>query len=275
VPSTSCRRLALFVVALAAGSCARGGSASLPFDGARPLTLESVKQGKAPTPKELEQIVAAVVDVAGGAERLRRLRWRRVDDLYLAHPADPLGNNVLCTIALRPDESVTTRLEYRSGFVERRVRFRGEEYFQPRDGTLTLLTGAAQQYVEWDWEVARLPVLLTEAAALEPLAPRVVDGRTLVGMKVDVADLNPKFEAWVDLSGPMIVEVRAVLPIAGGFSTKTDVIQLQRFSDFRRVGGVLFPFRRHLEVDGERFGLAETRTVELDVDLKDEEFLQK
>jgi len=266
--------------ALAFATAGCGDAATGPFEGARPIVLESVRQGCAPTPDEIERLVAAVLDVAGGAERLERLRWRRVEDLYLSHTATLFSNQVVCTTLVRHDRSIRVQLDYREGFNELRVLFRGEEYLRPRResaaaGALELATGATQQYVEWDWEIARLPVILLEAASLAPLPPRIEEGRALVGMKVDVPDFHPKFEAWIDPAGPMVVEVRATLPITADLTARAEADLCVRFSSFRRVKGVLFPFRRDLFVDGRRFGLADARSIEIDVELRDEEFMAR
>jgi hypothetical protein len=253
------------------------------FDGARPFELKESKAGATPSQEEIERLVKAMIDVAGGAARLQHLSWRRIEDLYLSHPGNLLGNNVLCTTLVRPDESVLVRLEYTDGTEERRARLKGEEWLLARTMSarpngqepekMRLATGGTQQYVEWDWEVARLPYLLTEAASLTPLPIRVEEGRTLVGVKVDVADVNPKFEAWIDVAGPMVVEVIAETPVTADLTTRGHAVQTQRFADFRRVKGVLFSFRRDLMVDERRFGLAEARSIETDVDLKDTEFV--
>jgi hypothetical protein len=256
-----------------APACNRSAAAKGPFDGARPFALASAADGRAPTPQEFEQLVAAAIEVAGGKERLRKLSWRRVEDLYLSHAADPMGNHVLTTTTTRADVSLKLRHEYKSGDVEEMVIFQGEELFRPKQGQLGLATGVTQQYVEWQWEVSRLPELLNRAASLEPLPPRVVEGCTLVGARVEIADMNPKFEVWIDLAGPMVVEASADIPIVGAYTARSRAIQTQRFSEFRRVDGVLFPFRRDLLIDGVRFGLAETRLVEVDVRFEDADFV--
>jgi hypothetical protein len=249
-----------------------------PFEGARPVVLDSIRNKRTPTSQEIEELVDALIDVAGGAERLERLSWRRIEDLYLARTGNLLGNQVACTTLVRPDSSVRTQLDYLGGESEARIRLRGQEYHVPRVSGQPAprpikTVGAARLYAGWDWISARLPVLVSEASSLAPLPPREEDGRTLVGVRVDVADLEPKFEAWIDPSGPMIVEARAELPVTGDLTPRAKAVHSVRFSDFRRVQGILFPFRRDLYVDGTRFGLAETHTLKLDVELRDQDFL--
>ena len=80
-------RTALLATLTVAGGC-DGTQAPPPlFEGARPIALDSAQQGKPLTSQEVERLVAALLEVAGGpggAERLRKLRWRRVEELYHA-----------------------------------------------------------------------------------------------------------------------------------------------------------------------------------------------
>jgi hypothetical protein len=274
---------ALAVATLLAGACADEPPPPPLFEGARPLALASVRENRAPTQPELEELVEAVIEVAGGAKRLDTLSWKRVEDLYLSHTGMLLDHRIRCTTLVRHDRTCKVQLDYAEGFVECRVMLRAEEFLLPRrnpldeqdGGTLRpqLATGGSQQHVEWDWQVLRLPYLLAEAASLKPLPPRVVEGRTLVGMVVDVPEFNPKFEAWIDPAGPVIAEVRATLPITADLNVRSEAVQTQRFSEWKRVHGVLFPFRRDLLIDGDRFGLGEARSIEVDVELADAEFL--
>jgi hypothetical protein len=155
------------------------------------------------------------------------------------------------------------------------VMLRREEWVRPLYGTLVLATGGTQQHVEWDWEVVRLPVNLLDAEELRPLAPETVDGRRLVGLAVKLPGLNPPFEAWIDPAGPLLVEVRAKLPITADLSFRTMADHRQRFSDHRRVGGLLLPHRREIWVDGHRITLAEAHRYELDVEIPDSLLLSK
>jgi hypothetical protein len=272
------RRIAVssaVVVALAfavVSFCSEPPPAS-PFEGARPLRIESIERGVAPTAIEIERVVDALIEAAGGADRLAQLSWRRVEDLYLSHTGVLVGNRVVNTVSLRPDRSVRTLLEYESGEFEQRVMLRGEPYIQPRLSPLRVATGFPAEHVGWDWEVARLPWLLRDASLLKPLPPRTDEGRVLLGFQVEIADTRPAFEAWIDLSGPMIVEVRARLPVSGPLVQGSTAEQWQLFSDFRRVDGVLFPFRRDLWIEGARFGLGETREIEVGAQLEDADFL--
>ncbi len=266
------RGLALaFLVAV--GAC---GDAPPPLvDGARPIEFESVARGEPPSPQEVEELVTRLVEVAGGSVRLGKLRWKRVEDLYLAVTGDILGNQVRATTWVRPDQSVRTLLEYRSGESEQRIMFRREEYLQPRLAQLALATGATQQHVEWDWELVRLPVNLLEAERLTALPVRIEEGRTLIGLSVQLPDLNPPFEAWIDPRGPLLVEVRAILPITADLSTRTQAHHWQRLSDWRRVDGVLLPYRRDLFVEGRRIGLGEVVSFEVGLEIPDTVILPK
>ena len=253
------------------------------FEGARPWSAASFREGETPATRAVEQLVDAAIEVAGGASRLHALSWKRVEDVYLSHTSALNSNRAKCTTLVRPDQSIRVHLQYPEGQDELRVMFRGEEYLRPlRDVAqsnaqveLRLATGATQQFVVWDWEIARLPAIVAEAAGLTPLPTRVEDGRTLVGMRVDVAEMNPKFEAWIDLAGPMVVEVRAELPLTSDLSPGGMASQRTRFSDFRRVKDVLFPFRKEVWVEDVRAVLAEAHTIEVDVEPADAEFMAK
>jgi hypothetical protein len=71
----------------------------------------------------------------------------------------------------------------------------------------------------------------------------------------------------------MVVTLEAVLPITGDLVIRTSATQRVLFSDFRRVNGLLFPFRRDLELDGKRFALAEVRTLETGLELDQKDFV--
>lgn len=242
-------------------------------DGARPLRIERAERGEAPSQQEVEALIERMVDVAGGATRLRKLSFKRVEDLYLARTANPLGTGMIATTWCRPDETVRTLLSYVGGESEERLMKRAARTVRPRLGQMVAATGAAAQHVEWDWEVARLPGNLLDAEALEPLPPERVDGRLLIGVAVRLVDLNPPFEAWIDPEGPLLVEVRTDLPITADLSFRTSARHVQRFSDWRRVDGVLFPWRREIFVEGARIGLGEARSVELDREISDDDLL--
>jgi hypothetical protein len=264
---------AAFVVVLAAACSRHGARDAAPFEGARPVELASAAVGREPSRADLERLVAALVDVAGGAARLSKLNYSRREDLYLKETGDPQSKHVVATTSSRADQTVKTVLEYASGEGEQRVMLRRDCRLLPRMAKRSVAAaGARQQHVEWDWEVARLPQLLLEAESLTPLPTRVDEGHTLVGMRVAVTGVHPEFEAWVDLAGPMIVELRAELPITSDLVLRGKAEQVQRLSDYRRVKGLLFPFRRDVSVDGQRFLLAEAREVTLDVDLPDSFF---
>jgi hypothetical protein len=268
----------LIAAALAGSSCSRDPSApavpaaNVPFEGAKPLELACVKERRPATRAELEQLVRALVEVAGGESALRRVTFRKVEDLYLRRSGDPDSNHVLVTTTVRgADLSLRTLLEYHSGQVEQRVFWNKQEYICARGQQLAVAMGGNKQYVEWDFEVARMPLWLADASALTPLPLRVLDGRVLVGMHAEVEGWNPAFDCYVDPAGPMVVTLEAVLPITGDLVIRTSATQRVLFSDFRRVNGLLFPFRRDLELDGKRFALAEVRTLEtgLELDVKD------
>jgi hypothetical protein len=244
-------------------------------DGARPLALATYARGEPPTQDEVEQLVLRLVEVAGGVERLRNLRSKHVEDLYLVQTGDLQGNRMVATTWTRPDESVRTLLRYASGEDEERVMLRREEWLRPKHGTMALATGATQQHVEWDWEVARLPVNLLEAEELRPLRLEVVEGKTLIGLSVKLPGLNPPFEAWIDPAGPLLVEIRAILPITADLSFRTQADHRQRFGDWRRIDGILLAHRRETWVDGHRIGLGETSSWELDLEIPDSLLLTK
>jgi len=260
-------------VALLAGLLAAARCSDPPpppiCDGARPLLLATYARGEPPTQDEVEQLVERLVEVAGGAERLRNLRSKRVEDLYLVQTGDLQGNRMVSTIWTRPDESVRTLLRYASGEDEERLMLRREEWLRPKHGTMGLATGATQQHVEWDWEVARLPVNLLEAQELRPLRLEEVDGRKLIGLAVKLPGLNPPFEAWIDPAGPLQVEIRAIQPITADLSFRSQADHRQRFGDYRRIDGLLLPHRRETWVDGHRIGLGETTSWELDLEIPD------
>ena len=252
-----------------------------PFEGARPLDLACVKEGRAPTRPELETIVRAVVDAAGGETTLRKRAFRRLEDLYLQRSGDPESHHVRVTTWVRPDQTMRTLLEYKSGESEQRLMRRGEMYLAARGQPLSRALGANQQYVEWDWQLAQLPVWLLEASSLAPLPPSTgVDPATkrerkLVGMHVVVEGWNPAFDCWVDPAGPMVVVLEATLPMTGDLVAHTETRQRVEYSDFRRVDGLLYAFRRDLSIDGKRFALADTREVVPAPSLPDELFETK
>jgi hypothetical protein len=264
--------LALLLVAPA--GCRREAPPPPPFEGARPFELACIKEHRPPTRAELEPLVRALIEVAGGEAALRKTNWRKVEDLYLQRSGDPDSNHVMVTTSLRAaDLALRTELEYHSGQIEQRVLWKGQEYLAARGQPLAVAMGGNKQYVEWDFEIARLPVWLAEAANLAPLPSRVVDGRTQIGVHVEVDGWNPPFDCWIDPAGPMVVTVEAVLPITGDLSIRTSAKQRVRFSDFRRVDGLLFPFRRDLELDGKRFALGEVREITTGVTLADGDLL--
>lgn len=266
-------RSALAALLFAAARCSEPQPPPV-CDGAQPLALATYARGEPPTQDEVEQLVARLIDVAGGAERLRNLRYKRVEDLYLVQTGDLQSNRLVATTWMRPDESVRTLLQYSSGEDEERVMLRREEWLRPKHGSLALATGATQQHVEWDWEVARLPVNLLEAQELRPLRLEEVAGKTLIGLAVKLPGLNPPFEAWIDPAGPLLVEVRAILPVTGDLSFRTQVDHRQRFGDYRRIDGLLLPHRRETWVEGRRIGLGETSSWELDLEIPDSLLLQ-
>jgi hypothetical protein len=257
------------------GAPARPGAAT-PFPGAKPLELACLRERRTPTRAELETVVRALIDVAGGDDRLS---FRRVEDLYLRRSGDPLGNALKVTTWVRPDRTMRTLLEYASGESEERVLFKGDEFVSSRGLPLANAIGASKQYVEWDWEVAQLPRWLALAAGLDPLPPKTeVDEttkreRVLIGMHVEVDGWNPTFDCWVDPTGPMIVAVEAELPLTGDLVAGSTRRQRMEFSDFRRVDGRLFAFRRDLHLGDARFGLAEAREIETGQNFGDEVFL--
>jgi len=187
----------------------------VPFEGARPLDLACVKEGRAPTRPELETIVRAVVDAAGGEAALRKRTFRRLEDLYLQRSGDPESHHVRVTTWMRPDQTIRTLLEYKSGESEQ------------------------------------------------------------VGMHVVVEGWNPAFDCWVDPAGPMVVVLEATLPMTGDLVAHTETRQRVEYSDFRRVDGLLYAFRRDLSIDGKRFALADTREVVPAPSLPDELFESK
>jgi hypothetical protein len=266
----------------AALGCSRDPArAATPFEGARPLDLACVKEQRAPTREELETLVRALVDVAGGRAALEKRTYRRVEDLYLQRSGDLEGNHVRVTTWVRPDQTMRTLLEYKAGETEQRLMRRGEMWIAARGQPIARALGANQQYVEWDWEIARLPVWLLEASSLAPLPPSTgVDPatkreRALVGMHVVVEGWNPAFDCFVDPSGPMVVALEAILPVTGDLAYHTETKQRVEFSDFRRVDGQLYPFRRDLYLHGSRFALADTREVAPAPTLGDELFEPK
>lgn len=267
----------LVMVALAAAapiSCRRDDASSPPFAGAQPFELACVKEHRDPTRAELEPLVRATVEVAGGEAALRRVATRRREDLWLQRSGDPDSNHLLVTTSLRAaDHSLRTLLEYHSGQTAQRLFWKGEEYLSSQGQPLAVAIAGNKQYVEWDLELALLPVWLVDASSLTPLPSRVIDGRVAVGMHVEVEGWNPPFDCWIDPSGPMIVVVEAVLPITGDLAIRTSAPQRTRFSDWRRVDGLLFPFRRDLELDGKRFALGETRSLETGVAFTDDDFV--
>jgi hypothetical protein len=269
--------LSLFVAP--AHGCKRDPARSdAPFAGAKPLDLACVKEDRAPTRVELEAVVRALVDVAGGEAALKKRTFRRLEDLYLQRSGDPESHHVRVTTWVRPDQMLRTLLEYKSGETEQRVMRRGEMYLAARGQPLAHAIGANQQYVEWDWELSQLPVWLLEASSLSPLPPAsAVDPATqrtrkLVGMHVVVEGWNPAFDCWVDPAGPMVVALEATLPMTGDLVAGIDTKQRVEFSDFRRVDGLLYAFRRDLYLGGNRFALADTRELESGVAIGDEVF---
>ncbi|HET6163669.1 MAG TPA: hypothetical protein VFG37_08375 [Planctomycetota bacterium] len=277
--------IALAATALLAAlplGCTRDRARSdAPFEGARPLDLACVKEGRAPTRPELETIVRAVVDAAGGEAALRKRTFRRLEDLYLQLSGDPESHHVRVTTWVRPDQTMRTLLEYKSGESEQRLLRRGEMYLSARGQPLSLALGANQQYVEWDWQLSQLPVWLLEASSLAPLPPSTgVDPATKrerkrVGMHVVVEGWSPAFDCWVDPAGPMVVVLEAILPMTGDLVAHTETRQRVEYSDFRRVDGLLYPFRRDISIGGKRFALADTREVVPAPALPDELFEPK
>lgn len=261
--------LLLVVGALVPPGCGGDPSSAPVCDGARPFAIPGLAAGSTPTLTEVEQLIERLVEVYGGADRLSRLAFRRIEDLYLVRTGNPLGNELIGTLWTRPDQSVRTLLQYSSGETEERVLKRGEPWVRPRFGSLVRATGASVQHVTWDWEVARLPAILLEAEALRPLAAEVVDERLLVGVAVELPQLKPPFEVWIDPAGPLLIETRVVLPITADLAMRTSAHQRQRFGDWRRVDGLLFPHRRETIVDGERIGLGEARSFTVDGQVTD------
>lgn len=273
---------ALPLLAVLPLGCTRDRARSdAPFEGARPLDLACVKEGRAPTRPELETIVRAVVDAAGGEAALRKRTFRRLEDLYLQLSGDPESHHVRVTTWVRPDQTMRTLLEYKSGESEQRLMQRGVMYLAARGQPLSRALNANQQYVEWDWQTSQLPVWLLDASSLAPLPPSTgVDPATkrerkLVGMHVVVEGWNPAFDCWVDPAGPMIVVLEATLPMTGDLVAKTETRQRIEYSDFRRVDGLLHPFRRDVSLGGKRFALADTREVVPADSLPDELFVPK
>ncbi len=269
--SRSARFAATVLGAALLGSVSSCGDSPAPskWDGARPMSFASLERGEALSLVEVESLVARLVEVAGGVARWRSRHYRRIEDLYLLRTGSQLGNQVLATTWVRPDESVRVQLDYRGGDREVRVMLRREEYVHPQLGSLALATGGTQQHVEWDWELARLPVNLLEAEELRPLRPEGTGSERRIGIAVKLRGLNPPFEVWIDPSGPVIEEVRTKLPVTADLSFKTLADHAQRFSDWRRVDGVLLPFKREIFADGRRIGLAECRGYDFDVEVTD------
>ncbi|MSR47608.1 MAG: hypothetical protein EXS13_11195 [Planctomycetes bacterium] len=260
---------AAFAAALASPGCSDPPPPL--FDGARPFAMSELASGGTPPLAEVERLLERLVEVYGGSPRLARLRLKRVEDLYLARTGNPLGNELVATTWVRPDETVRTLLAYSSGETEERAMLRGERWLRPRFGSLIQASGASQQHVEWDWEVARLPGNLLEAEELRPLVSERVADRVLIGVAVKLPGLNPSFEAWIDPEGPLLAEVRTRLPITADLSMKTSASHRQVFSEHRRVDGVLLPHRREIWVEGERIGLGEVREFLVDVEIPDAE----
>jgi hypothetical protein len=276
VPRSGSGRAIALAGALAAGliaalctSCGDEVEAAPVCDGARPFAMPGFVEGETPNRSDVELLIERMVEVYGGAARLERLSWRRVEDLYLARTGNPLGNELLATLWTRPDQSVRTLLQYSSGENEERVLKRGEPWVRPRFGSLVRATGASIQHVTWDWEVARLPANLLQAEALTPLPCERSDARLLVGVGVELPALKPPFQVWIDPAGPLLVETRVVLPITADLSMRTSATQRQRFADWRRVDGVLFPHRRETFVDGDRIGLGAARSFAVDLEITD------
>ena len=94
-------------------------------------------------------------------------------------------------------------------------------------------------------------------------------------MHVVVEGWNPAFDCWVDPAGPMVVVLEATLPMTGDLVAHTETRQRVEYSDFRRVDGLLYAFRRDLSIDGKRFALADTREVVPAPSLPDELFESK
>lgn len=265
---------ALLLLATAAAACSGDPAAKPPFEGAKPIELACVKERREPTRAELEPLVRALVEVYGGDAALRRLASRRIEDLYLQKSGDPQSNHVLVTTSLRTaDRSLRTLLVFHSGQSQERLFWKEQEYICSLGQPLAVATGGNKQYVEWDLELALLPFWLADASSLTPIPSRVIDGRVAVGIHVEVEGWNPQFDCWIDPSGPMIVTVEATLPITGDLAIRTSAPQRIRYSDFRRVDGLLFAFRRDVELDGKRFALAETRSIETGVNFTDDDFL--
>lgn len=239
------------------------------FEGAAPLRIASVERGELPTPQEIEQLIARLVEVAGGAERWRTLRFKRVEDLYLLRTGSQLGNQVIATTWMRPDQTVRVELEYRGGERELRVMLNREEFVHPQLGSLQYATGGTQQHVEWDWEVVQLPYNLLAAEELRPLPYEGSGADRRIGLAVKLPGLSPPFEAWIDPAGPVVVEVRTELPVTADLSFKTMARHRQLFSDWRRVDGVLLAHRREIHADDRRIGLAETRSYDLAAEIPD------
>ena len=261
--------LALVAIALAVGSC--GKSAPLPFDGGRSVRLPSLRAGEPLSAEEQSELIDALLEVYGGADRLPGLGFFRRDDVFLAGGGSIMTNWHVRETWYRPGR-VRVNNDYRDG-LEQRVLYEETTYLATQGAPeLKEAVGDRYQNVLLDYFQHSVPGRLREPGVqVTSLAPQRFEGRDLAVLNVDFGS-KPLLELWVDPVGPAIRVLQAVLPLTGdlvaGRSTATTRLVVK---EWRRVDGVLVPANQALFVGRadeplERFGQVDLVEVEVSDD---------
>ncbi len=208
-----------------------------PVIAAAALALVLPSSGSAQRPSAAE-VVARHLEARGGAERLRALR-SVVYSHGVYHEGDFTGNGTAFMAMARPyfktvGDPDGPNAEVREGF----DGSAWEWYADP--GIVVRTVGAAAAAIRHNLDPdGPLSDYRVKGTTIAPLPDATIDGRPAYGLLVTLRDGFAQ-QYYIDKRTWLIVAQRKSAPIHA-FGEK--VTSEERFSDYRDVGGILFPFR--------------------------------
>ena len=211
-------------------------------------------------------VIAKIMDAYGGrdvVEKIQAVCARGRIKAFAFNDAE--GTYSYC---VAKDRKLRVDIDYKT-FAEHRVLNGGTAYVQTGDGSTQKLTeGANYLSVVYQYEQLNLPRTLLEQGN------RIVyTGRELLGDKpVDVltlkADNSQPMKIFVDAENGLITKTSTAFQ-SGGMPMELSA----NFSDFRKVGNTIFPFRFVNFAGGNKIAETLIQDYELNPPLADKTFL--
>lgn len=236
-----------------------------PFEGARWIELDCVKNGTVPTEAEVQTLLDALLEAYGGRERLLGLSYS-TRGYQFARFGGTMSNRADRIVLFRPDDHMRISAQYRSG-LEQTLLTGDRSYMAARALDLIEVFAENAVLVRWMYKTQDLPQgMVREGCKVTGLAPLLRDDGVQIPLRVEDAN-QPALLVFVSPHGPVIRRVESRVTFYGKES-----VQAVEFLELRRVEGILFPFEQRVYIDDNYTALTDLDEVVVGVDLPDDLF---